>query len=687
MESKYRIAQGDRGLCGRTMADQNLYAPTRMFTLDLHGVKLREAERILRARLHECFRYGLRTLRVIFGSPDRLEGTILQAACEIVREHEDVLVDELPTWVRGPEEGQRHPIFLAVPIRQNRDPEPLDASTWFQKFRAEDEKDEGQRLLCEMPYQPFRPIYEWHYGARAIGRGCTAEALGAMCSDLKIGAQGDTGLDLRSLMEAARRWTWWQPKKSLPAKPIASALAEPVVPEPVASTAHSEPPLSPPAVEELADNPGSLSVSAEVYWRLADRITEEADYDRALDYLEQASSLVSSDGENFEVSWRRGRVLLRMHDERCETWLLKADEVCVRIYGEKADQRRMLSRMLTDWYAASGEPDRVIEYARIAGSTFDMSRLTPLERFRHCHTSANLLQAAGRYSEALELVDLARWTLILGRSADEGSAGPGKMGVTKELLERCGIPMRDLTADFLLGAKILRRLKRYPEAWNEIQMATHLAAGLSNESRLQAEIALESGTICRQTERPEEALEFYARAHTLNNGGERAPDIALRYLINLSSGVVYAIGDQPRMARKAYERARLDMEELYAPDHPEWFELLCSQATLCLRCREFEECVVLARRAAEILQLKTPNRHGDIGVALLRSGTALNHLGRYADALHDLEEAQREFAQAIPGTPQHLLPEVERQLMCARTQNGSVRGMDLGIFGEKDVGL
>jgi hypothetical protein len=58
-----------------------------------------EAARVLRIRINECYKYGLHTLKVVYGSPDRFEGSILEALCTIVQSEPYVLLNELPDWV------------------------------------------------------------------------------------------------------------------------------------------------------------------------------------------------------------------------------------------------------------------------------------------------------------------------------------------------------------------------------------------------------------------------------------------------------------------------------------------------------------------------------------------------------------------------------------------------------------
>jgi tetratricopeptide (TPR) repeat protein len=628
-----------------------------MFHLDLHGVKLQEARRIVRARISECYRYGLRTLRIVYGSA----GPIFKSVCQIVPEHEHVMAEELPEWVRYPLEGYKYPIFLVVPMRRNPAPEPLDEATFFQKFRAEDEEDLGQRLLCEMPYQPYRLMYDWKYAARAIAKDCTAEQLAAMCSELGIGGVTAAGVGLSDLMKAARAWVRWVQRKAS----VAAQVPKPVPEE--LSVAPEAADMADVALElKEARPPADLMANAEAYLRLADKLIESGEYERALQYLGEAEGLSSSASEQFELAWRRGRILLRMHDASCETWLLRADETCARIYGEDAPQRRKTVRLLINWYACSGEPDRVIEYGRIAGRLFtsELDKMSMLEQYRNQYMTADFLQSAGNYQDALAVLDWAMWTLVLGKTEEQADAitrrPASSLLIPSGMLSDCGLPARDLTRHFMLAAKILRQLRKHAEAWDELRGAEKLATDAA-DPHLQAEVKLEMGINWRKGEgATHKAQECYASAHELNNR-DGTPDIQLRYFINLSSGVAYATSGEPRMAKKAYARASEDADLLFATDHPERAGLLSSQATLCLRRHDFAECTELAQRAAEILQLRAPARHYDIGVALLRSATAQNALQRYDEAAVTLDAARREFDQAELASSVHLRQELQRQ--------------------------
>jgi DNA-nicking Smr family endonuclease len=62
------------------VAQQNFDRGNNAFELDLHGCSMEEGRVVTGARVRECFRYGIEELGIIYGSPDRAEGTLCQAA-------------------------------------------------------------------------------------------------------------------------------------------------------------------------------------------------------------------------------------------------------------------------------------------------------------------------------------------------------------------------------------------------------------------------------------------------------------------------------------------------------------------------------------------------------------------------------------------------------------------------------
>lgn len=68
------------------VARQNFDQENNTFEIDLHGCSMEDGRAVAGHRIRECFRYGIEELRIIYGSPDRAEGTVRQAAQEAIRE-------------------------------------------------------------------------------------------------------------------------------------------------------------------------------------------------------------------------------------------------------------------------------------------------------------------------------------------------------------------------------------------------------------------------------------------------------------------------------------------------------------------------------------------------------------------------------------------------------------------------
>jgi len=68
------------------VARQDFDRSNNAFELDLHGCSMEEGRIVAGHRVRECFRYGIEELRIIYGSADRVEGTLRQAVEEAIHE-------------------------------------------------------------------------------------------------------------------------------------------------------------------------------------------------------------------------------------------------------------------------------------------------------------------------------------------------------------------------------------------------------------------------------------------------------------------------------------------------------------------------------------------------------------------------------------------------------------------------
>jgi tetratricopeptide (TPR) repeat protein len=627
------------------LADQKLESKSRMFTLDLHGVLRNEAIRAIRLRLRECYKYGLRTLRVAFGSPDRYEGTILEGLCETLQVDPNVIIGELPDWVFEPE-LKRDPriIFLTVPIRPNPTPEPLGEKTIFQKFNATKEEKPGQRLLCGTPFQPFRTRYDWKYAARAIGGTCSEGELATMCTQLGLVPLGADGLTIETLMRSAELYPKWV--KNRPAERKIATL------ETLAPDDPDNVPSFPPLLDEIdGDLPGGTQPGAWDYLRLFDRMLENGSYGQAAQALISLESLCNSDELLFEFVFRKARLLLREHDPTCETCLLGSDELCVKVYGERSVRRRQVIELLQFWYSSTGESGRVLHYAEIAGRY--LPREGAFSRDRRLQSEfvfAAHLSATARHEDSIRTLGRALWEIVFEKEGEM----PLGFRLDQESLRNSGISMELLTRVVFHLAKDSIELGDTKDALAYLRLTEGLGKLLSTDYGLKAEIYNQMGRALRRSGRVMEALEYYQLAIT-EAEKEEDPDPELMYLIYLNRGVALANSEDLRMAGKAYARAEKYGLEAYDSDHPELFRLRYSQTALLLKRRNFSEAAKVGTRAAEILELKGPERVSEIALAYMRVGEAKLCSRKYPEALLDLKKAEMYWSACKePTSPERL---------------------------------
>jgi len=108
------------------MADQEFFAKDNRFWVDLHQCGTMEAIDTVATRINECYRYGIKTLEIIYGTPDIYEGSIQQA------------MDDLIPGNRHVEKQEKVQGGITLTIRQNPNPCPQDENMHFVSISAED---------------------------------------------------------------------------------------------------------------------------------------------------------------------------------------------------------------------------------------------------------------------------------------------------------------------------------------------------------------------------------------------------------------------------------------------------------------------------------------------------------------------------------------------------------------------
>lgn len=167
------------------MADQHYWKETSTFWLDLHGVAYADAEAALRSRIRECVRFGVEQLQVVFGTPDRFEGSIAQALHRVLNAGVPIEPSSVPAefWT-SPETFARRRAFLKLAFAGYLGTKTrMDERSSFSAFRARYEFDPWRKCLCENPYQPLRDWHPVEEVAKRLGSQCSAADVRRLAAD------------------------------------------------------------------------------------------------------------------------------------------------------------------------------------------------------------------------------------------------------------------------------------------------------------------------------------------------------------------------------------------------------------------------------------------------------------------------------------------------------------------------
>ena len=138
------------------MAQQNFDRCNNAFELDLHGCSMEEGRIVAGARIRECFRYGIEELRIIYGSPDRAEGTLRQAAQEAIGEARSCVAACSFRDSYGMFAAEKESTEVRVKLASNPRPQAQDRRMVFVAFTSR--------------YDTEHPRHEPYFPLRASGR-------------------------------------------------------------------------------------------------------------------------------------------------------------------------------------------------------------------------------------------------------------------------------------------------------------------------------------------------------------------------------------------------------------------------------------------------------------------------------------------------------------------------------------
>jgi len=134
------------------VAQQDFDRSNNAFELDMHGCSMEEGRTVAGHRIRECFRYGIEELRIIYGSADRGEGTLRQAAQEAIREASGCVAACSFRDSYGMFAAEEESTEVRVELASNPRPQAQDRKMVFVAFTS---RYDTERQRHE-PYYPLR---------------------------------------------------------------------------------------------------------------------------------------------------------------------------------------------------------------------------------------------------------------------------------------------------------------------------------------------------------------------------------------------------------------------------------------------------------------------------------------------------------------------------------------------------
>lgn len=117
-----------------------------------------EARQVVTCRIGECYRYGVNTLDVVYGTPDAIEGSIEQAVDELINAND--LVERAFPIHAG----------IHISIKSNPAAEPQNSDMVFTAFRGSYES-----AFPELPHhRDYYPLRTW-YNTTAVAKACECD--------------------------------------------------------------------------------------------------------------------------------------------------------------------------------------------------------------------------------------------------------------------------------------------------------------------------------------------------------------------------------------------------------------------------------------------------------------------------------------------------------------------------------
>jgi tetratricopeptide (TPR) repeat protein len=584
------------------VADQNLRLDIGEFRLDLHGTSIATSEQVMRRRIEECYRYGLRTLKIVYGTPDEYEHSIAKAAHVVVRSHDLVAQEMLPSYVFRDKAPEKLEGALIVYLRENFNALPISSDTTFQPFMPKYEEDLARLLRCRTPYTPLRRSYPFVWAADAIGHQCTPTHLDEIVKQKRVAPEliPPHSLTWDGVCLAARAYAELRKAQKGKQRNLAkgSALAESRPPK----LSESVQPSPPDTVTELAR---------------ARLLTHESRYEEAVALLQQLEASGPGREILLDILYELGRAYMALRKDKAETALLRALDLADVL----ADSgRRLLAILQQMWkyYIVSGDMDalnRLIDKYQ----SLDTGE-NGTEAYMHGFMDLALIDyKSGQYASSL--ISLRRFSYVKGN----GSISAALNGARFNLLGRNYTALGDF-----LSATIAFEcaLKHFRSNMRDCRM--QLPAVLLSQGILQRQMGLNN-----------QALTSYEEARKIL-AEQQAGDSLLYADVASSIGVIFRHQRKLSNAESSLEEARqiyIDQGVVFTPDYA---TILSNLARLRADQLRYDEARELLDQARQIMLLKnSANSDGLVRLLLSESGVHL------AAGEHDLAQVALEEARGL----------------------------------------
>ncbi|HEY3706284.1 MAG TPA: tetratricopeptide repeat protein [Terracidiphilus sp.] len=589
------------------MADQNLRFDIGEFRLDLHGTSIVTAEQVILRRIEECYRYGLRTLKIVYGTPDDYEHSIARAAHAVVRSHDLVAQEMLPPYVFRDKPPKKLEGALIVYLRENPNALRVNGDTTFEPFTPKYEDDVARLLRCRTPYTPLRRSYPFAWAATAIGHQCTPTHLSEIVKQKRVAPEliPPDSLSWDGVCLAARAYAELRKAQKSKHRHLArvSALTESGPPEP------SEP------VQPAPADPAAELARARL-------LIHESRYEEAVELLQQLE--VSDPGPEIlaDILYEVGRAYMALQQDKAETALLRALDLAERLAVRGPRLIAILQR-LCEFYIASGDMDALHNLLKRYES-LDTGESGEETRMHGVIAMAMLDYKSGQYASSL--TNLRRFSYVKGKGPISASLN----GVRFNLIGRNYTALGDFLAATIAFECALR----------------HVRSNMRDCRMQLPPVLLQLGILQRQMGLHDQALISYQEARKIL-AEQQACDSLLYADLASSIGVIFRHQGKLSYAESSLEEARQIYIDQGAGSTPDYAKILVNLARLRADQSRYDVALELLDQARQIMLLKnSANFDGLVRLLLSEAGIHLA-AGESDLAQIALEEARNLAARSV----------------------------------------